>query len=215
MIVVHAGHNPDGKVACGAVGYIKESTAARQIIQELKLLCPEIDIFSIEDGTSQQDVLQKTVTRIPSTADISISVHLNSSTSPNAYGVEAYVYNPYIDSISTRFARTWCEECADIGYKSRGVKNGSHLYVIKHVLPPAVLLECGFVSNQTECDRFDPKMFACTILNALRRSALLGRITDGEERYTVIAGSFTNKENAEKRLNIVQDIIPDSYIVRR
>ena len=25
-INVHAGHNPDGKIACGAVGLIKEST---------------------------------------------------------------------------------------------------------------------------------------------------------------------------------------------
>lgn len=215
MIVVHAGHNPDGKVACGAVGYIKESTAAREIIEELKILCPEIYIFSIEDGISQKDVLHKIVDKIPSTADISISVHLNSSTSTSASGVEAYVYNPDIDSVSTRFARAWCEECEDIGYRSRGVKDGRNLYVIKHVLPPAVLLECGFVSNQTECNRFEPKMFACTILNALRRTGILGRITDGEERYTVIAGSFTNKENAEKRLKIVQDIVPDSYIARR
>ena len=28
---IHAGHNPDGKVACGAVGIIKESTQARKV----------------------------------------------------------------------------------------------------------------------------------------------------------------------------------------
>ena len=30
-INVHAGHNPDGKVACGAVGLIKESTEVRAV----------------------------------------------------------------------------------------------------------------------------------------------------------------------------------------
>ena len=39
-INIHAGHNPDGKIACGAVGLIKESTEARvvkdNVIQYLK-----------------------------------------------------------------------------------------------------------------------------------------------------------------------------------
>ena len=34
-INVHAGHNPDGKVACGAIGLIKESTEARKVKKEV------------------------------------------------------------------------------------------------------------------------------------------------------------------------------------
>ena len=30
-INMHAGHNPDGKVACGATGFLKESTEARNV----------------------------------------------------------------------------------------------------------------------------------------------------------------------------------------
>ena len=38
-INVHAGHNPDGKIACGAVGLIKESTEARKVKKKvIKLL---------------------------------------------------------------------------------------------------------------------------------------------------------------------------------
>ena len=33
-INVHAGHNPDGKIACGAVGLIRESTEARKVKKE-------------------------------------------------------------------------------------------------------------------------------------------------------------------------------------
>ena len=28
---IHAGHNPDNKVACGAIGLIKESTGNREV----------------------------------------------------------------------------------------------------------------------------------------------------------------------------------------
>ena len=35
IINVHAGHNPDGKIACGAVGLIKESTEARKVKKEV------------------------------------------------------------------------------------------------------------------------------------------------------------------------------------
>ena len=31
-INVHAGHNPDGKAACGAVGLIKESTDRKSVV---------------------------------------------------------------------------------------------------------------------------------------------------------------------------------------
>lgn len=35
IINVHAGHNPDGKVACGAIGIIRESTEARNVKMRL------------------------------------------------------------------------------------------------------------------------------------------------------------------------------------
>lgn len=32
---IHAGHNPDGKTACGAIGLIKESTENRRVKDEV------------------------------------------------------------------------------------------------------------------------------------------------------------------------------------
>ena len=34
-ITIHAGHNPSGKIACGASDYIDESTEARYIVKKL------------------------------------------------------------------------------------------------------------------------------------------------------------------------------------
>ena len=65
IINVHAGHNPDGKVACGAVGVIKESTEARkvkdEVIRLLKAAGHTVYDCTVNDGTSANDVLVKIV----------------------------------------------------------------------------------------------------------------------------------------------------------
>ena len=65
IINVHAGHNPDGKVACGAVGVIKESTEARKVKDEvislLKAAGHTVYDCTVNDGTSANDVLVKIV----------------------------------------------------------------------------------------------------------------------------------------------------------
>ena len=35
-INIHAGHNPNGKVACAAIGLLDESTENRNVVKELK-----------------------------------------------------------------------------------------------------------------------------------------------------------------------------------
>ena len=64
---VHAGHNPDGKIACGAVGLIKESTEARKVKKEvIRLLRKKghkVYDCTCTNGTSQTDVLKRIVTK--------------------------------------------------------------------------------------------------------------------------------------------------------
>ena len=56
-INVHAGHNPDGKVACGAVGFIRESTEARlvkdAVVSQLRQLGHTVYDCTCEDGTGE------------------------------------------------------------------------------------------------------------------------------------------------------------------
>jgi len=81
-------------------------------------------------------------------ADVFVSIHGNSvKASPQASGTETFYYQ-----------RASSKELADIihkhliealGFKDRGVKNGS-LQVIRETTMPAVLLEIGFLSNKAE-----------------------------------------------------------------
>ena len=82
-INVHAGHNPDGKIACGAVGLIKESTEARKVKKELIKLLREkghtVYDCTCQNGTSQTDVLKRIVTKCNKhKVDLDISIHFNS-----------------------------------------------------------------------------------------------------------------------------------------
>src|SRR5699024_3401673 len=110
-INVHAGHNPAGKAACGAVGLINESIENRkvkdEVIAQLQALGHTVYDCTENNGTGQSDVLRKIVSKCNQHAvDLDVSIHFNSAandTSGNGKttGVEAYVYsassaaNPY------------------------------------------------------------------------------------------------------------------------
>ena len=81
-INVHAGHNPDGKVACGAIGFIRESTEARKVkdavIAQLRQLGHEVYDCTCEAGTSQSNVLTRIVSACNAhSVDLDVSIHFN------------------------------------------------------------------------------------------------------------------------------------------
>ena len=82
-INVHAGHNPDGKIACGAIGIIKESTEARKVVKELKKILRErghtVYDCTTNIGTSKRNVLERIVKKCNAhPVDIDVSIHFNS-----------------------------------------------------------------------------------------------------------------------------------------
>ena len=60
IINVHAGHNPDGKVGCGAVGIVRESTENRnvknEVIRQLKALGHTVYDCTVDDGAAHGSV---------------------------------------------------------------------------------------------------------------------------------------------------------------
>ena len=59
-INIHAGHNPDGRTACGAIGLLRESTEARrvkdEVIRQLRQLGHTVHDCTCENGKNQTDV---------------------------------------------------------------------------------------------------------------------------------------------------------------
>lgn len=162
-----AGHNPDGKIACGAVGLIKESTEARavkdKVIKYLKEAGHTVYDCTVNDGTSQSNVLSKIVKKCNAhDVDLDISIHFNAG---GGSGTETLVYSK--DSKAYTYAEKITDNIAKLGYKNRGVKVRKDLYVLANTKAPAVLIECCFVDSNTDYKIYDTDKLARAIVVAL------------------------------------------------
>lgn len=174
-INVHAGHNPDGKVGCGAVGLIKESTEARKVTFEVINLLRNAGHTAydctVDNGTSQNDVLSKIVAKCNKhDVDLDVSIHFNSGRDDKTGdgsigGTEVYIYSENSESKSA--AERVCKAIAKLGYKNRGVKTSKSLYVLNHTHSPAMLIECCFVDDKDDCKLYNHKTMAKAIVEGI------------------------------------------------
>jgi N-acetylmuramoyl-L-alanine amidase len=180
-INVHAGHNPDGMIACGAIGLIYESTEARYVkdylIGLLRYEGHTVYDCTVNDGSSQSDVLAKIVRKCNAhTVDMDISIHFNSGANDNdgnnkTTGVEVYTYsstsklNPYGADI--------CKRVASLGFSNRGVKYDKGLYVLRNTNAPALLVECCFVDDADDVALYNYQRMALAIASGILGKNLL------------------------------------------
>ena len=174
-INVHAGHNPDGKVGCGAVGLIKESTEARkvtfEVINLLRKLGHTAYDCTVDNGTSQNNVLSKIVAKCNKhDVDLDVSIHFNSGRDDKTGdgsigGTEVYIYSE--NSKSKSAAERVCKAIAKLGYKNRGVKTSKSLYVLNHTHSPAMLIECCFVDDKDDYELYNYKTMAKAIVEGI------------------------------------------------
>lgn len=221
-INVHAGHNPDGKVACGAVGLIQESTEARkvknEVISQLKQLGHTVYDCTCDNGTSQANVLTKIVNACNAhTVDLDVSIHLNSgagdkSGNDKSTGTEVYVYST--TSEAKPYAEKVCAAIAALGFANRGVKISTSLYFLKKTNAPAMLIECCFVDDKDDVQLYDYQSMAAAIVHGItgkkvvqptdtesdKEASASGAETatgDAKQIYRVQVGAYSVKSNAE------------------
>lgn len=170
-INVHAGHNPDGKIACGAIGLVKESTEARivkdKVITMLRILGYTTYDCTVDNGTSQNDVLKKIVAKCNAhKADLDVSIHFNSGAGDKTgngktTGVEVLVLP---GSTLKNIASGICDSISDLGFRNRGVKERTDLYVLNKTNASALLIECCFVDDADDVKLYNSTKMAEAIV---------------------------------------------------
>jgi N-acetylmuramoyl-L-alanine amidase len=61
-----------------------------------------------------------------------------------------------------------CNNISALGFKNRGVKDGSDLYVIKKTKAQAILIECCFVDSKTDTSKYNAYKIAESIYKAIK-----------------------------------------------
>lgn len=145
MIGINAGHTAGGP-GYGAVGIIKESEHTRKVAAALRKYLEasgvQVKDCTINAATSQNSYLVKVV-ELANGQELTwfISIHFNAG---GGRGVEVYTYmgRQYGDAVEV------CRAIAALGFKNRGVKEGTGLYVIRKTRAKAMLIEVCFVDSQ-------------------------------------------------------------------
>lgn len=158
-ITLHAGHNKQGKIACGASDYLDESKECRVIRKKVAAILKkkgiEVVNTTVNNGTSQANVLARIVSacNLEKDADLHVSLHMNACTHSvkdgKTKGVEVHVKPTGDVKTTTKYkvADKICKKIAKLGFTNRGVKFNEHLYFLNHTAKPAILVEICFVDD--------------------------------------------------------------------
>ncbi len=186
-VVVDAGHGePDG----GAVGVngtlekdINLSIAIK--IQEIlesrgvKVIMTRTDDNSIHSSDAQtlhekkvSDMHKRESIINNSGADLFLSIHMNSFTDTSASGLHVFYSRNHPEA--ENLAVSIQDELTNITHaKAHTVKTASEtLYLMKSPVPPAILVECGFLSNPQEEELLNDELYQSKIAFAIANAII-------------------------------------------
>lgn len=168
---INCGHTTTGAGYGAVSGKYKESDIVRavgkELIRVLRAKGHTVHDSTVDSASSQNAYLKETV-RLANSKDIDlfISLHCNASAAHTANGVEVHTYKGRkLDK-----AVHVCYELSLKGFRNRGIKDGSSLYVVKSTKAPAMLIELFFLDNKTDQTLYSNigyKTIARAIANAL------------------------------------------------
>ncbi|EPC8409240.1 N-acetylmuramoyl-L-alanine amidase [Bacillus thuringiensis] len=161
---LHGGHN---SIVQGAnFGNRREHVLDRQVkdavAAKLRALGYTVYDDTDEVGTTQSQNLNNIIRKSNSHAvDLVISFHLNASNG-NGQGVEVLYYDQkdLAAKISAQLAK-------DIGWRDRGAKQRTDLAVLNGTKAPAILIELGFIDNESDMAKWNVDKIANSIVFAL------------------------------------------------
>jgi N-acetylmuramoyl-L-alanine amidase len=201
-VLIVPGHTLKG-VGSGASGYIDESEENRSlskiVVKYLEFAGHNVDYYEVNEG---KDYLAKQVAKANSKDyDLVVQIHFNAfKLTEGSMGTETY----YLSDAG----KVWAEKVNDklsTVFKSRGVKKGEGLYWLKNTkCLSSILIETCFVDSKHDTDTYkvNKDLIGKLIAEAINRKEIN---MPKEVFYRVVAGSYTNKSNAEAQIKLLKD----------
>ena len=149
----------------GAVGIITEESVINSVgtlvIQGLRNLGHQVlEVRPSGQGMSvSQSLSYRTTSSNNFGAELYVSIHANAG---GGVGTEIFTYQASKMSQAVNVLNN----IVNLGFRNRGIKDGSNLYVIRNTIAPAMLIEICFVDTQSDVDLYN-KVGYTAIANAI------------------------------------------------
>lgn len=151
IIGINCGHTVSGTVGCGAVGRIDESEETRKVGKYLAKFLRDFGHTVVDCTNDYAPSTSSNLSQIVDMAnkqplDLFVSIHFNSG---GGRGTEVFTYEgkQHTEAVDV------CNSLAELGFKNRGVKDGSNLYVVRRSNAKAILIEVCFVDTD-DADKY-------------------------------------------------------------
>ena len=156
--------------------FMKENEFNSAVVNIIGLILKKynINVIYVAESSSDISLYERVKIANDSNADIYVSIHANAfgNNWNDANGFETLIYS-YRDKKVMELAKDIHNECVNISkLKDRGIKERKDLYVLNKTKMPAVLLECGFMTNKKEAELLRSSKYRENIAVAVSKGIL-------------------------------------------
>ncbi len=190
---IDIGHNSSPDIGAQGIKFEDNLTldVGNRVITKLKALNHQVINCKPQRSRSITDSLSTRCNIANANrVDVFVSIHFNAFNGL-ANGTEVYA----ISDNARKKGQPVLDEISKLGFFRRGLKNGSHLYVLKNTNMPAILVECCFCDARKDMKLFDPETMANAIVKGLA-----GKLPDENEPIIHIPDEEDNPSTAVLRL---------------
>ncbi len=200
LVVVDAGHGGQDSGTAGHGVQEKSTTIdiAKRVERRLKGLGISTQMTRVDDTYIELEERSAMTTKLK--ANAFVSIHLNASTASEVAGLETYfssarttgVAAPLRQRLALKSSTAMQDQRSELlasmiqrrvsaatGAADRGARD-SRLYVVLHAACPAVLVECGYLTNEEECGHLKQEAYkeklAAGIADTVRQYLLVTKM---------------------------------------
>ncbi|MBG1261069.1 N-acetylmuramoyl-L-alanine amidase [Nostoc commune] len=197
---IDSGHNCPPDTGARGIKFEDNLTldVANRVIAKLRALGNEVVVCKPSSASTVRDSLSKRCsTANASRVDIFVSIHFNAF-NRQANGTEVFATS----DTGRKIAKPVLDEIVKLGFFNRGVKSGSHLYVLKNTDMPAILVEGCFIDSQKDMNLYNPEAMANAIVKGLTGKASSVPVNPVQDEEDNVDATILRLQKSLNRLKI-------------